>query len=64
MKGAVGHFGAQAAREAAVRLEQMARSEELKGVPERLAALETAMEALRQELEKLAAGRSAAKRGK
>jgi CheY-like chemotaxis protein len=64
VKGAVGHFGAQEAREAAVQLEQMARSEELKGVPERLAALETAMEALRQELEKLAAGRSAAKRGK
>ncbi|HTQ87231.1 MAG TPA: response regulator [Candidatus Solibacter sp.] len=64
LKGAVGHFGAQEAREAALRLEQMGKSGELDGVKKTLATLETEIELLCQELEVSARGRSSGKQGK
>ena len=60
LKGAVGHFGAQEAGDAARRLEEMGRREQLAGVGEGLAALEAAIAPLRRELERLAAGYSPA----
>jgi CheY-like chemotaxis protein len=62
LKGAVGHFGAQEAGDAARRLEEMGRRGQLAGVTEALAALGAAIAPLRQELEKLAAGRGPAKK--
>jgi HPt (histidine-containing phosphotransfer) domain-containing protein len=65
LKGAVGHFGAQTARQAAARLEEMGKREERKGMQEALAELSSAVEALRGELSRLAGGKSAgAKRRK
>ncbi|HMD30967.1 MAG TPA: response regulator [Candidatus Acidoferrales bacterium] len=58
IKGVVGHFGAQEAREAARRLEEMGRREDLKGLAEAFAALEAAVAPLRQELEKIVGERT------
>jgi signal transduction histidine kinase/DNA-binding NarL/FixJ family response regulator len=57
LKGAVGHFGAQTARAAAARLEDLGRRGERKGVREGLAELETAVRALREELAEIAGAR-------
>jgi len=59
LKGAVGHFGAQAARQAAARLEEMGKHDERNGMRETLAELSVAVEALRQELSRLAGGKRA-----
>jgi len=56
LKGAVGHFGAQEAREAARRVEDAARRGELAGLFGMLKTLESSVEALRHELEQLNAG--------
>ncbi|HKO04919.1 MAG TPA: response regulator, partial [Candidatus Acidoferrales bacterium] len=56
LKGAVGHFGAQAARQAAARLEDLGKRGERKGVRDALAELSAAVEALRGELRLLAGG--------
>jgi HPt (histidine-containing phosphotransfer) domain-containing protein len=49
-KGMVGHFGAPAAVEAALRLEVMGRTKDLSGAEEACAALTEAVERLRTEL--------------
>jgi len=59
LKGAVGHFGAQTARQAVARLEDMGKREESKGMREALAELSAAVEALRGELSRLAGGKRA-----
>jgi HPt (histidine-containing phosphotransfer) domain-containing protein len=53
LKGSVGNFGAEAAFEAALRLEKMGRSRDLSGVEAALRALEEEMERLRPALESL-----------
>ena len=58
LKGAVGHFGAQAAREAAARLEQIGRSGELRAAPAALEELAREVSALRTDLAQLAGGKS------
>ena len=63
LKGAVGHFGAQEARDAARFLEEMARREELEGAQEGLKALEEAVEALCMELGKLSGGKGGSTEG-
>ncbi|HYM09459.1 MAG TPA: Hpt domain-containing protein [Bryobacterales bacterium] len=50
LKGSVGTFGADAAFEAALRLEKMGRSGELAGVDEAYAALEEVMQGVTQAL--------------
>lgn len=57
LKGAVAHFGAQEARGAAARLEDLGRRGERKGVKEGLAELATAVEALRGDLAVMTGGR-------
>jgi two-component system sensor histidine kinase/response regulator len=52
LKGAVSNFGARAAADAALRLEQMGRSGDLAGVGASLAILEAEMNALTEALEK------------
>jgi signal transduction histidine kinase/DNA-binding NarL/FixJ family response regulator len=68
LKGAVGHFGAQVARAAAARLEDLGKRGERKGLKEGLAELAAAVAGLRQELAVLAEKRGSrkkrAKRGK
>ena len=59
LKSAVGHFGAQEAREAARRLEDMARRGEMEDVHKGYEALSAAVEALRAELEKMTGAKSA-----
>lgn len=51
LKGAVSNFGARAAAEAALRLEQMGRGGDLTGLAAALATLETEMESLVRELD-------------
>jgi len=51
LKGAVSNFGARAAAEAALRLEQMGRAGDLAGLAPALATLEAEMDALVRELE-------------
>jgi hypothetical protein len=53
LKGSVANFGAQAAVDAALRLENLGRSRDLTDVTPSLAALESALTALRFELEAL-----------
>jgi HPt (histidine-containing phosphotransfer) domain-containing protein len=53
LKGSVSTFGAQAAVDAALRLESQGRSDDLTDVGSSLAALESALTALRPELESL-----------
>jgi HPt (histidine-containing phosphotransfer) domain-containing protein len=53
MKGSVANFGAQNAVEAALRLETLGRGRDLSDVSSSLAALESALAALRPELESL-----------
>jgi HPt (histidine-containing phosphotransfer) domain-containing protein len=53
LKGSVSNFGAHAAVEAALQLETLGRNRDLTGVSTSLAALESALEALRPELESL-----------
>jgi HPt (histidine-containing phosphotransfer) domain-containing protein len=53
LKGSVANFGAQAAVEAALRLETLGRGRDLTDVSQSLAALESALAALRPELESL-----------
>jgi HPt (histidine-containing phosphotransfer) domain-containing protein len=53
LKGSVANFGAQAAVEAALRLEALGRGRDLTEVSRSLAALESALAALRPELESL-----------
>ena len=53
LKGSVANFGAQAAVDAALELEQFGRSRDLSQVPSSLAALESALAHLRPELESL-----------
>jgi HPt (histidine-containing phosphotransfer) domain-containing protein len=53
LKGSVANFGAQAAVDAALRLENLGRSRDLTDVSGSLAALESALTALRTELESL-----------
>jgi HPt (histidine-containing phosphotransfer) domain-containing protein len=53
LKGSVANFGAQAAVDAALRLENLGRSGDLSDVSSSLAALESALTALRPELESL-----------
>ncbi len=53
LKGSVSNFGAQAAVEAALQLEMLGRNRDLTGVSTSLSALESALEALRPELESL-----------
>jgi HPt (histidine-containing phosphotransfer) domain-containing protein len=60
LKGAVGHFGAQAARAAAARLEDLGKRGERNGVKEGLADLVPAVDALRAELAELAGARKKA----
>jgi len=60
LKGAVGHFGAQAARAAAARLEDLGKRGEKKGVKEGLAEIGPAVDALREVLAEFA-GRSRGK---
>ncbi len=60
LKGAVGHFGAQEARAAAARLEDLAKRGEKKGVKEGLAELIPAVDALRQVLAEFAGARKPA----
>lgn len=50
LKGSVGNFGAEAAFQAALRLEKMGRSGDLTGVQEACAALEAEMKRLRPAL--------------
>jgi signal transduction histidine kinase/HPt (histidine-containing phosphotransfer) domain-containing protein len=59
LKGAVGHFGAQEAREAARRLEDAARRGEMDGVDKGFETLAAAVDSLRAELEKLAEAKPA-----
>ena len=54
LKGSVGNFGAEAACEAALRLEKLGRAGEMTGVEEAYAALEAEIERLRPELAALA----------
>jgi HPt (histidine-containing phosphotransfer) domain-containing protein len=53
LKGSVANFGAQTVVDAALRLETMGRGRDLTGVSQSLAALESALAALRPELESL-----------
>jgi two-component system sensor histidine kinase/response regulator len=53
LKGSVANFGAQAAVDAAMHLESLGRSRDLTDVGTSLAALESALSALRPELESL-----------
>jgi HPt (histidine-containing phosphotransfer) domain-containing protein len=53
LKGSVANFGAQSVVEAALRLESLGRSRDLSEVSRSLAALESALAALRPELESL-----------
>jgi len=53
LKGSVANFGAQAAVDAAFRLETQGRSRDLTDVSRSLAALESALTELRSELESL-----------
>jgi HPt (histidine-containing phosphotransfer) domain-containing protein len=53
LKGSVANFGARNAVEASLDLEKLGKSCDLAGVAASLAALETALETLRQELESL-----------
>ena len=55
LKGSVGNFGAETARAAAFRVEEIGRSRDLSGVQKALAALETAVHALNAELARLIA---------
>lgn len=55
LKGSVANFGAQAAVDAALLLEQMGHAEDLTGAPATLAALDRALTALRGELQSLCA---------
>jgi len=57
LKGAVGHFGAQTARAAAARLEDLGKRGERKGVKEGLGELKTAVDALRHVLAEIAGAR-------
>jgi hypothetical protein len=59
LKGAVGTFGADAAFEAALRIETMARSGDLTHAELAYAALEAALTRIRPALEAWAAARSA-----
>jgi signal transduction histidine kinase/AmiR/NasT family two-component response regulator len=59
LKGAVGHFGAQAARAAAARLEDLGKRGEKKAVKERLAELGPTVDELREVLAEFARGRKA-----
>ncbi|HXZ19623.1 MAG TPA: response regulator [Candidatus Acidoferrales bacterium] len=59
LKGAVAHFGAQQARAAAARLEDLGKRGEKKGVKEGLAELVPAVDALRVVLAEFAGGRKA-----
>jgi hypothetical protein len=52
LKGAVSNFGARAAADAALRLEQMGRAGDLSHASPALATLEMEMSALLRELEK------------
>ncbi|MCP5112979.1 MAG: Hpt domain-containing protein [bacterium] len=56
LKGSIGNFGAQAAFDAALRLEMMGRSSELAGTGAALGELESALEHLNPVLSKLVAG--------
>lgn len=56
LKGSVSNFGAQTARDAAYRIEQMGRSGDLNSVSEALANLETAVHTLSSELSRLITG--------
>jgi HPt (histidine-containing phosphotransfer) domain-containing protein len=56
LKGSVGNFGAEAASEAAHRLEKMGRAGDLTGAEEALAALEREMDRLQPALAALSAG--------
>ncbi|HUJ41501.1 MAG TPA: response regulator [Candidatus Acidoferrales bacterium] len=60
LKGAVGHFGALAARSAAARLEDLGRRGDRKGVKLGLEELDEALDALRKALLAMTARRSAA----
>jgi two-component system, sensor histidine kinase and response regulator len=53
LKGSVANFGARDAVEASLKLESLGRSGDLTQVPESLAALESALETLRTDLESL-----------
>src|SRR5580704_16228237 len=53
LKGSVANFGAQNAVDAALQLETLGRNRDLTGVSTSLSALESALEALRPELESL-----------
>ena len=53
LKGSVANFGAQAVVEAALKLESVGRSRDLTDVSSSLTALESALAALRPELESL-----------
>ena len=53
LKGSVANFGAQAAVDAALRLENLGRSRDLTDVSTSLTALESALSELRPELESL-----------
>jgi len=64
LKGAVGHFGAQTARQAAARLEELGKRGEQEGVREALVELNVAVEALRGELSRLAGGKRAGATGR
>jgi HPt (histidine-containing phosphotransfer) domain-containing protein len=56
LKGSVGNFGAEAAFQAALRLERIGRSRDLSGAEEALQALEGEMERLRPVLARLGQG--------
>lgn len=60
LKGSVGNFGAEAAYQAALRLEKMGRSGDLTAVEEALGALESEMERLRPALATLGQGKQEA----
>jgi HPt (histidine-containing phosphotransfer) domain-containing protein len=53
LKGSVGNFGAEAAFDAALRLEKIGRSRELRGAEEALGVLEREMERVRPALKSL-----------
>jgi two-component system sensor histidine kinase/response regulator len=53
LKGSVANFGARNAVEASLKLENLGRSRDLAGATESLAALESALETLRGDLESL-----------
>lgn len=53
LKGSVANFGARNAVEASMKLENLGRSRDLAGATESLAALESALETLRGDLESL-----------